>query len=75
MIELKTLHEIERRIILTLNGNTLTLDTLASKSGLNMDQIRRGIEWLRYKNLINLNEKKRRVIELDKKGLESLERG
>lgn len=75
MIELKTLHDIERRIILTLNGNTLTLDTLASKSGLNMDQIRRGIEWLRYKNLINLNEKKRRVIELDKKGLESLERG
>lgn len=52
----KTLHEIERKIIKALVDGRTNLDDLARKTGLNIDQLRRGVEWLKYKNIINYNE-------------------
>ncbi len=74
-IDPKRLHEIERKIILTLADRTLSIEEIADRSALNIDQVRRGIEWLKYKNLINVHEKVRRVLQLDRKGVESLTKG
>ncbi|RMF31094.1 MAG: phenylalanine--tRNA ligase subunit alpha [Candidatus Nitrosothermus koennekii] len=71
----RTLHDIERRIILALRDRKMSIKDLAKETNLNIDQIRRGIEWLKYKNLINVSEKVERIIVLDSKGREALEKG
>ncbi len=48
----KTLHEIERKIIKVLANGRVTLDDLTEKTGLNVDQVRRGVQWLKHKNLV-----------------------
>ncbi|GIU70714.1 MAG: phenylalanine--tRNA ligase subunit alpha [Candidatus Nitrosocaldaceae archaeon] len=75
MIDPRTLHDIERRIILALRDKKMSIEALAKETNLSIDQIRRGIEWLKYKNLINVSEKVERIIELDSKGREALEKG
>lgn len=53
-----SLHPIERRIlsILRHKEDWFADDELAKESGLTSDQIRRGIEWLKYKNFVQVDE-------------------
>jgi phenylalanyl-tRNA synthetase alpha chain len=54
-----SLHPIERKILSILydsKDNWVADDELIKKSELYIDQIRRGIEWLRFKNLITIED-------------------
>jgi len=69
-------HEIEKKIITALkNIPKQTPDSLEKSTQLSPDQIRRGIEWLRLKELAIVNESKSSVISLGKNGIESFEKG
>ncbi|MGH9992966.1 MAG: phenylalanine--tRNA ligase subunit alpha, partial [Nitrososphaera sp.] len=51
------LHAIERALIKALkNGDSLTLQGLAEKTNLEIDQVRRGVEWLKFKNFASIEE-------------------
>ena len=51
------LHPIERAIIKALvNRESIAADLIATSTGLAMDQVRRGIEWLKFKNFISVIE-------------------
>jgi len=73
--DVKTLHEIERKLIKALANGKLTLDALTQQAGLNVDQVRRGIEWLKYKNLININEKVTRFLSIGSEGAKAVQGG
>ena len=69
-------HEIEKKIITSLRDNPKqTPESLEKSTQLSPDQIRRGIEWLKLKNLANVTESQSSVISLGKNGIESLEKG
>jgi len=51
------LHPIERAILKALvNRESIAADLIATSTGLAMDQVRRGIEWLKFKNFISVIE-------------------
>ena len=69
-------HEIEKKIIKQLNENPkLTPEKIGSSTGLTPDQVRRGIEWLKLKNLANVEESKQVFLRLGKNGLEANSKG
>ena len=69
-------HDIEKKIIISLKENPIqTPETLEKSTQLSPDQIRRGIEWLKLKNLAIVDESKTSVISLGKNGLDSFEKG
>jgi phenylalanyl-tRNA synthetase alpha chain len=69
-------HDIEKKIITSLKDNPKqTPETLEKSTNLSPDQIRRGIEWLKLKNLAIVNESKTNVISLGKNGIESFQKG
>ena len=69
-------HDIEKKIILSLKDNPQqTPESLGESTKLSPDQIRRGIEWLRLKNLVIVAESKKSVFRLGKNGLESFQKG
>ena len=69
-------HDIEKKIIVSLKDNSKqTPDTLAESTKLSPDQIRRGIEWLKLKDLAIVDESKKSVYSLGKNGIESLQKG
>ncbi|MEM2760544.1 MAG: phenylalanine--tRNA ligase subunit alpha [Nitrososphaerales archaeon] len=74
-VDVKTLHEIERRLIKALANGKLTFDILTQKTGLNVDQVRRGVEWLKHKNLVNVNEKITRSLSIGSEGVKAAESG
>ena len=60
MTEQSPLHPIEKAILNSLSTsgeNLVSLDELTKKSSLSIDQLRRGIEWLKAKGLIRSEEK------------------
>ncbi len=73
-----TLHDIEYKLLLafydhdlrlkTINHSTLSLDELVNRTGLNIDQVRRGIEWLRHKGLVSVKEDERKIVTLGEAG-------
>ena len=68
--------DIEKKIITSLKDNPKqTPDTLEKSTQLSPDQIRRGIEWLKLKDLAIVNESKTSVISLGKNGIESFQKG
>jgi len=68
-------HEIEKKIIFSLkNNHTQTTQSLETSTNLSSDQIRRGIEWLKLKDLAIVKESKTSIICLGKNGLESFEK-
>ncbi|MEM3385812.1 MAG: phenylalanine--tRNA ligase subunit alpha [Nitrososphaeria archaeon] len=70
------LHPIEAEIIGTLKKkNNLTINEITSETKLSLDQVRRGIEWLKKKELIELEEKKYIFVELDTLGIKSINEG
>ena len=69
-------HEIEKKIITSLKDNPKqTPETLGTSTKLSPDQIRRGIEWLKLKDLAIVDESITRLISLGKNGLESFQKG
>jgi len=63
-------HEIEKKIILLLKQNQkLTPEKIAESTKLSPDQVRRGIEWLKLKELANVDESNVTYLRLDKNGL------
>jgi phenylalanyl-tRNA synthetase alpha chain len=52
------LHPIEKSLLRALARNgPMFVENLSQITGLTMDQVRRGIEWLKYKSLISVNDK------------------
>jgi len=73
---LQVFHDIEKKIIASLKENpTQTPETLGASTKLSADQIRRGIEWLKLKDLAIVNESKTSVFSLGKNGIESFKKG
>ena len=69
-------HDIEKKIINSLKENPIqTPETLENSTQLSPDQIRRGVEWLKLKDLAIVDESKSSVLRLGKNGLDSLEKG
>ena len=69
-------HDIEKKIINSLKENSIqTPETLENSTQLSPDQIRRGIEWLKLKDLAIVDESISSVISLGKNGLDSFEKG
>lgn len=70
------LHDIEKKIISSLQAAPKqTPEGLATSTKLSSDQIRRGIEWLRLKDLITVNESTTTHIALGRNGIEAVRRG
>lgn len=69
-------HEIEKKIIASLRDNPKqSPESLEKSTQLSPDQIRRGIEWLKLKNLAIVTESKSSILSLGKNGLESFVKG
>ena len=65
-------HDIEKKIIRVLKEKPkISPEKLEEETGLSTDQIRRGIEWLKLKNFLDVSETKKTLIKLGKNGLES----
>jgi len=60
------LHPIERSILKELGKYThsVQLEELVKRTGLEEDQARRGIEWLKFKELASVEEKIKQIVEL-----------
>ena len=69
-------HDIEKKIILSLRENPKQSPEILEKSTrLSPDQVRRGIEWLKLKDLANVHESKSSIVSLGKNGIESFQKG
>ncbi|WP_016939473.1 phenylalanine--tRNA ligase subunit alpha [Nitrosopumilus sp. SJ] len=69
-------HDIEKKIITSLKENPKqTPESLEKSTNLSPDQIRRGIEWLKLKELANVDETKTSIVSLGKNGKESFQKG
>jgi phenylalanyl-tRNA synthetase alpha chain len=70
------LHPIEKVILGELrSGRPLSLDVMVSTTGLNIDQLRRGIERLKFKGFIHVREFSKTIISLGSNGLEAIDKG
>lgn len=70
------LHPIERSLLKALAPNgRMPLEKLIEAASLGTDKARRGIEWLKFKNLISSNDKSSIVISLGISGREAAEQG
>jgi len=70
------LHDIEKQIVKLLKSTpNLTEDQLAQETKLSMDQVRRGVEWLRQKDLANVTDTTNLSYGLGKNGLDALKNG
>ena len=59
------LHKIEKKILLSLvKHDKIDIDTLASNTDLSMDNVRRGVEWLKYKGLVSVSINKDSIVQL-----------
>ncbi|MEE9242385.1 MAG: phenylalanine--tRNA ligase subunit alpha, partial [Nitrosopumilaceae archaeon] len=72
----QVLHTIEKQIIKSLQKNpTQTTEELVEITKLSIDQVRRGMEWLRLKGLADIKESKKTFVSLGQKGLEASKSG
>ena len=63
------LHLLERKLLQVMsNKNEAELEDLVNDSGLTLDQIRRSVEWLKEKNLIEVKMTEMKLISLGKEG-------
>jgi phenylalanyl-tRNA synthetase alpha chain len=70
------LHRIEKSLLKGLARNSpMSVADLSKITGLNVDQVRRGSEWLKYKGLISVNDKSIVKISVGKNGFHALENG
>ncbi len=69
-------HDIEKKIIHSLQPDQiLTISEIEKQTGLQSDQVRRGIEWLKLKNLTHVKESTDVHYHFGKKGDEAIENG
>ncbi len=69
-------HTIERSILNSLsNKDHVEAHSLAANTGLSIDQIRRGIEWLKFKNLISIEESSTQRVFVASEGMAAAEKG
>lgn len=69
-------HPIELSILNSLSNNDhVGAHSLAASTGLSIDQIRRGIEWLKFKNLISIEETSTQRVFLASEGMEATKKG
>ena len=67
-INIEELHPIETKIISSINTSSeISLSHLIELTDLTLDQVRRGLEWLKFKNIIEF-EKTYNLISLDEFG-------
>lgn len=72
----QVLHPIEQKILKSLlEKQNSTPEELSEKSQLSIDQVRRGIEWLKFKDLVQVTESEKSFVALGKRGNESLQKG
>ena len=70
------MHDIEKQISKLLQSTpNLTEEQLAHETKLSMDQIRRGVEWLRQKSLADVRDSTSISYSLGKNGLDALKNG
>src|SRR5918992_1243261 len=76
MTSTQALHPIERSILNSLSDNDHVLvGSLVANTGLSIDQIRRGIEWLKFKGLIVVEQISTRRVFITSKGVEAAKNG
>lgn len=69
-------HPIEKSIISILKKDvSLSEQDIAAKTGLSIDQTRRGIEWLKLKGLANVTETESSFVSLGKNGISAKKDG
>ena len=69
-------HDIEKKILETLQKTpNQSPEQLSKNTELSIDQIRRGIEWLRLKDLAIVNESTKVTVSLGPNGIDSLKNG
>src|SRR6266511_4542648 len=69
-------HPIERSILKALSNNEyVQVDSLVASTDLSIDQIRRGVEWLKFKNLISINESSTQRVYLASEGIAAAKNG
>ncbi len=72
----QVLHPIEQKILRALlEKQNVTPDDLSEMTQLSIDQVRRGIEWLKFKDLVQINESEKSFIKLGEGGRTALEKG
>ncbi|HSF28385.1 MAG TPA: phenylalanine--tRNA ligase subunit alpha [Nitrosopumilaceae archaeon] len=72
----KVLHPIEHKIIKTLKETpNITYDEIAKNTQLAIDQVRRGVEWLKHKNLVAIHESEVFFASLGENGKKAAEKG
>jgi len=71
MIDVDLLHNIEKKILLVLKkfGNGLTINVIIEESKLGESEVNKGIEWLKDKNLIRVDEAIKQKFKLTEIGL------
>ena len=70
------LHLLERKLLQVMSGrNEAELEDLVSDSGLTLDQIRRSVEWLKEKNLIEVKMNEIKLITLGREGERAKQKG
>ncbi len=76
MLLSQVFHEIEKKIIPILQKfPILTIEEIQEKTGLESDQVRRGVEWLKLKNLTTVQDIKEIHYHFGKKGDEAISKG
>ena len=69
-------HLIERSILKALsNKESVQVNTLVTTTSLSIDQIRRGIEWLKFKNLVSVIEPSTKRVHLASEGIGAARNG
>ena len=70
------LHPIEKSLLERLAGSDqMSVEKLTETSGLTIDQVRRGIEWLKFKKLVYSADKSFNVISLGLHGFKAAKQG
>lgn len=73
MSDTDIIHPIEKAILMELRpGHLVDLNVVASTTKLNIDQLRRGIERLRFKEYVHVKESTKTIITLGSNGLEAI---
>ena len=74
--KMTALHPIEKRILHHLDkDDSLTIEALSQKSDLSIDQVRRGVERLKFKELVLITQDSSIFFELDDRGKSALLKG
>ncbi|MER3602011.1 MAG: phenylalanine--tRNA ligase subunit alpha [Nitrososphaerota archaeon] len=71
------LHRLERKLLAALvaSGSAMAVEQLAQASGLTVDAVRRGVEWLKEKGLVEVSEQEEQLLSLGPEGEKALRKG